>query len=251
MSIVRTVSYFVICMRSSVNLHNRVFSSLIQAPIVFFNRTPVGIIMNRVSRDLGIIDDLLPPTAFEAIEIMGNSLGIFLLCTALNYFIVIPFIFLMAMIYFASRFYINTARRLKRLEGIARSPLFNQMASALTGLPTIRSYAVEEMLVNRFSDTQDRHTATYFTFISASRVYGIFLELICVAYIYCLMVAMNINLDAYTGSIIGLTISQSLQLTNSFNWGRATTFVLLQRFCRKNNSLMTFPAYRYSSIHRG
>ena len=105
------------------------------------------------------------------------------------------------------------------MEGVARSPLYNQMASTLTGLLTIRSYGVEKMFVERFSDTQDLHTATYFTFISANRIYGIFLEFICVAYIYCFMITMNINLDAFTGSIIGLTISQSLQLTNTFNWG--------------------------------
>src|SRR5699024_9799153 len=78
-SIVRTVSFFVICMRASVNLHNQIFSSLIQAPIVFFDKTPIGIIMNRVSRDLGIIDDLLPVIGFESLEILGNSFGIFVL----------------------------------------------------------------------------------------------------------------------------------------------------------------------------
>lgn len=123
------------------------------------------------------------------------------------------------MVYGASKFYVNTARKLKRLEGVARSPMFNQLASSLTGLPTIRSYGVQRLFVDRFAETQDLHTATYFTFISASRLYGILLEIVCVLYIYCLMLAMNLNLDAYTGSIIGLTISQSLQLCNNFNWG--------------------------------
>lgn len=38
-AILRTVSYFTICMRASVSLHNRIFSSLLQAPIGFFDRT--------------------------------------------------------------------------------------------------------------------------------------------------------------------------------------------------------------------
>ena len=74
----------------SVQLHDRIFRSLIQAPILFFDRTPVGVLMNRVSRDLGIIDDLLPPTAFEALEILGNCLGVFILCSAMNYYVIIP-----------------------------------------------------------------------------------------------------------------------------------------------------------------
>lgn len=206
-------------MSSSVNLHNQIFSSLIQVPIEFFDRTPVGIIMNRVSRDMGIIDDLLPPTAFEAIEFLGNSFGVFILCSALNYIIVFPFIVMMVIIYFANQFYVDTARRLKRLEGVVRSPLFSQMASTLTGLPTIRSYGVQQMLIGRFTDTQDRHTTAYFMYLSASRFYGIFLDILCVAFIYCLIIVTNVSLDVYSGSVIGLTISQSLQLTNLFNWG--------------------------------
>ena len=94
--------------------------------------------MNRVSRDLGIIDDILPPTAFEALEILGNSLAVFILISALNYYIIFPFFILIVLIYFANKFYVNTARKLKRLEAVARSPLFNQMSTTLNGLTTIR-----------------------------------------------------------------------------------------------------------------
>lgn len=172
----------------------------------------------RISRDLGIIDDLIPPIAFEALEILGNSLAIFILCSILNWFVVMPFVVLMILIYLASRFYVNTARKLKRLEAVARSPLFNQLACSLTGLPTIRSYRMQKLFIERFNDTQDVHTATYFAFISASRLYGIFLEILCVLYITSLIIVININLDSYTGSVIGLSISQVLAICNTFNW---------------------------------
>lgn len=220
LSIIRTVTYFVICMNASVNLHNRIFSSLIQAPIVFFDKTPIGIIMNRVSRDLGIIDDLLPPTAFEAIDIIGSSIGIFILCAAMDYWIIIPLLAIFILIYLASRFYVSTARKLKRLEGVARSPLLNLLTSTLNGLTTIRSYSVEQMLRDKFDQTQDQHTSSYYSFVSASRLYGEFLELVCVAYIVCLILIINLNLNNYNGSVVGLTISQSLMLTNYFNWGK-------------------------------
>lgn len=176
--------------------------------------------MNRVARDLGIIDDLLPPTGFEAIEILGNCLGIFILCTALNYFVAIPLVFLVVFIVLGTRFYVTTARKVKRLEGVARSPLFNQMAATLGGLPTIRSYGAQEIFIERFSEKQNIHTSAYFTFISLSRFFGVYLELLCFIYIFCLIAYMNVRLEDYNGSIIGLTISQSLMLTDAFNWGK-------------------------------
>ena len=53
-SIVRTVAFFTTCMRASVKLHNRLLKAVIRAPIAFFDKYPIGMILNRVSRDLGI-----------------------------------------------------------------------------------------------------------------------------------------------------------------------------------------------------
>src|SRR5699024_6402511 len=127
--VLRTVSFFVTCIRASVNLHNIVFRSLIQAPIGFFDKTPIGIIMNRVSRDLGIIDDTLPPTAFEAVQILTNCLAVFVLCASLNPFVLIPFSVLAVLLYVDIKFYVTTARNVKKLEGSARSPLFSLLSS--------------------------------------------------------------------------------------------------------------------------
>src|SRR5882757_5988042 len=41
----RSSSFFVMCMRSSVNLHNRIFYSLLRAPIHVFDSSPVGLSM--------------------------------------------------------------------------------------------------------------------------------------------------------------------------------------------------------------
>lgn len=96
--------------------------------------------------------------------------------------------------------------------------MFSQLASSLTGLPTIRSYGVEKLFIRRFADTLDLHSATFFTFISCSRFYGIFLDVVCALYIYCLLLVIGLQIDAFTSSIIGLTISQSTTLCAALNW---------------------------------
>ncbi|CAN7997610.1 unnamed protein product [Ixodes hexagonus] len=41
-SMARTVAFFAMCMRASVTLHNRMFRSVIRAPIYFFDTNPIG-----------------------------------------------------------------------------------------------------------------------------------------------------------------------------------------------------------------
>ena len=41
-SMIRTVYFFVLCMKSSVSLHDKMFESIIRAPCRFFDTNPVG-----------------------------------------------------------------------------------------------------------------------------------------------------------------------------------------------------------------
>ena len=77
-SVIRTIGLFVLCMRSSVALHDNMFKSITRAPCRFFDINPVGEIpfeklkakkmflptgriLNRFSKDIGSMDEQLPP----------------------------------------------------------------------------------------------------------------------------------------------------------------------------------------------
>lgn len=65
----RSILFLRIAMRSAENLHNSMFKSLIRAPMRFFDTHPSGRILNRFSRDMGAVDDLLPRIMLESIQV--------------------------------------------------------------------------------------------------------------------------------------------------------------------------------------
>ncbi|CAG2165685.1 unnamed protein product [Oppiella nova] len=65
-ALMRTTTWFAMCMRASINLHNSIFMRLLRAPIAVFDNNPVGRILNRFSKDTGIIDEMLPTTGVRA-----------------------------------------------------------------------------------------------------------------------------------------------------------------------------------------
>ena len=68
-SMIRTMHFFSICMKSSVKLHDSMFSRILRAPCRFFDTNPVGRILNRFSKDMGSMDELLPPAFFDVISV--------------------------------------------------------------------------------------------------------------------------------------------------------------------------------------
>lgn len=77
--------------------------------------------MNRFTKDLGSMDDFLPPAFFDALSIFLLMLGIIIVVCISNYFIIIPSVILMLILYFLRRFYIRSARDVKRIESIGKS----------------------------------------------------------------------------------------------------------------------------------
>ena len=59
-NVTKLIAFFFLCVNSSRVLHNRMFASILRAPVLFFDTNPVGRVLNRFSNDTGLLDDLLP-----------------------------------------------------------------------------------------------------------------------------------------------------------------------------------------------
>ncbi|XP_037656319.1 multidrug resistance-associated protein 4 isoform X4 [Choloepus didactylus] len=66
--VARSLLVFYVLVNSSQNLHNKMFESILKAPVLFFDRNPIGRILNRFSKDIGHMDDLLPLTFLDFIQ---------------------------------------------------------------------------------------------------------------------------------------------------------------------------------------
>ncbi|CAG2177332.1 unnamed protein product, partial [Oppiella nova] len=119
-ALMRSTTWFMMCMRASVNLHNSIFSRLLRAPIAVFDNNPIGQMLNRFSKDMGIVDEMLPTTGI----------------------------------------YMKSARDIKRFEGITRSPVFTHVSTTLNGLDSVRAYGAQEAFEHQYYIYQNDHTAT-------------------------------------------------------------------------------------------
>ena len=144
LSIIRATAFFNGLINSSKHIHNSMLSAVLKAPVLFFDTNPVGRVLNRFSRDIGIMDELLPDAFLEAVQIILFCIGSIVLPSILNPWIILPAIPLLIIFFLFGRYYLATSRDLRRLEGINRSPVLAQFSDTLMGLVTIRAYKRED-----------------------------------------------------------------------------------------------------------
>ncbi|XP_057334745.1 ATP-binding cassette sub-family C member 4-like isoform X1 [Microplitis mediator] len=216
--------YFLILvgMRAARKLHDLMLANILQATMYFFSTNPSGRLLNRFSKDVGAMDELLLPLMLQASLILFNSAG-----TLVNIIIVNPWMIILTVVagvvfYFVTICYLVTAQDAKRIEGTTKSPIYTQVNTTFNGLTTIRSRGkeVQRMLRNEFDEYQDINSGAWYLLIGTGSAYGFSIDIIACIFIAILCFSLIlINPDNSYGASIGLAISQSLTLTNMLQWG--------------------------------
>lgn len=136
--------FFAVCVRSSKKLHDRSFLRLLHSPMRFFDLNSAGRILNRFSKDMGAVDELLPKAIIDAVQVSYFITSIFITYCSFflplnikNLLVMVGILFLIALtttgymfvtalggavILYALilKIYLRAARDLKRLEGISK-----------------------------------------------------------------------------------------------------------------------------------
>ncbi|XP_076231417.1 putative multidrug resistance-associated protein lethal(2)03659 isoform X2 [Calliopsis andreniformis] len=143
----QTFIYYAVCMRASKNLHAQMFRSIVRAVMYFYNTNPAGRILNRFSKDIGIIDKKMPLTMFDVIIMFLNFMGTVIIIGTVSAWLLIPTCVIMLLFYYMRVVYISTSRAVKRMEGVTRSPVFDHVGATLQGLITVTFLVFEDLAV--------------------------------------------------------------------------------------------------------
>ncbi|XP_011307390.1 ATP-binding cassette sub-family C member Sur [Fopius arisanus] len=203
-------------------LHQEAITSLLRAPMNFFERTPIGKILNRFSADMGVIDKKLS-TAFQRLT------SFILLCgSAMIVNAVISPWFLVAAVptsvayFFLQKFYRNSARELQRLEGSTRGPVAAHFSETLAGLPVVRASKQQDRFMDEMIEYLDANTNAFLILNTSTRWLGIALDylgaVVVVASIFAALLSAELYPDRVTPALVGLAINYTFLVPIYLNW---------------------------------
>ncbi|CAF0946034.1 unnamed protein product [Rotaria sordida] len=211
--------FFHLILRGASALHNSMLKGVLYSSLRFYESNPVGRVLNRFSKDQQVVDELLPATFFDTIQILLMVLGSIVIIGMTNPWILLILILIIPIFLWLRRFYLKTSTAVKRIDSVTRSPIYALFSSSLSGLMTIRAFNMENDFVNLFIDKINANTRAFFIFTCSGRWFGFRLDLMtcCLTFLTAtLCVALRKSMDP---SSVALALSYCISLTTLFQWG--------------------------------
>lgn len=203
---------------SRVMLHDAV-SSTLEAPLSFFDTTPVGRIMNRFSKDVDTMDNTLPGNLRMLSWILVSIFSVLGLTMAYYYWFAVALLPLFLAFIYAAAYYRASAREIKRHEAVLRSEVFSRFGEIITGTSTIRAFGVQSQFEQSVALALDSMNGAYMLTYAVQRWLSIRLDTVGILLVFIvgiLVVTSRFSVDPSIGGVVFsyiLSIVQLLQLS--------------------------------------
>ncbi|KAH6771586.1 multidrug resistance-associated protein 6 [Perilla frutescens var. frutescens] len=137
-------------LKASQSFFSGFTNSVFNAPMLFFDSTPVGRILTRASSDLSVLDFDIP-MGFQfvlaaSVEIL-TTIGIMASVTWQVFFVGI---FAIVSSKYVQGYYQKSAGELMRINGTTKAPVMNYASETALGVATIRAFGVVDMFFSNY-----------------------------------------------------------------------------------------------------
>ncbi|XP_076819730.1 multidrug resistance-associated protein 1-like isoform X2 [Clavelina lepadiformis] len=203
---------------ASTYLHSKMLDNILKAPMSFFDTTPLGRIVNRFSKDIYLIDEVIPTSLssfFETFFMSLSTLFVVIYSTPIFAALVLP---IMILYWFVQRFYVRTSRQLKRLESISRSPIYSHFSETLAGASTIRAYRTQRRFITQNEEKVDTNQTAYYPNVVSNRWLALRLEIVGNLIVLFAAIFAVIERGRISPGVVGLSISYAMEITMILNW---------------------------------
>lgn len=194
-------------------LFTKMLLSVFRAPMVFFDSTPTGRILNRVSSDQSVLDLEMPNrlgwAAFSIIQLIGTVA----VMSQVAWEVFVIFIPVTAICIWYKQYYIPTARELARLAEIQRAPILHHFAESLSGAATIHAFDQRQRFINANLELVDNHSKPWFHNVSAMEWLSFRLnQLSNFVFAFSLVLLVSLPDGIINPSIAGLAVTYGINL---------------------------------------
>ncbi|XP_044502780.1 ABC transporter C family member 5-like isoform X2 [Mangifera indica] len=146
---VRAVLVATFGLAAAQKLFSKMLRSVFRAPMSFFDSTPAGRILNRVSIDQSVVDLDIPFRLGGFASTTIQLLGIVGVMTKVTWQVLLLVIPMAVACLWMQKYYMASSRELVRILSIQKSPIIHLFGESIAGAATIRGFGQEKRFMKR------------------------------------------------------------------------------------------------------
>lgn len=199
-------------------LHSKLLRALTRARFQFYDSTPLGQILNRLSRDMEVIDQELASILLGYQHAAFSVLTILVILCVISPTFILPGLLILPIFFAIGKLYIDTSRDLKRLESVQRSPLYQHFEESLNGIVTIRAYNHEKRFLDEARNRLDNHSKAYFYLWAANAWLAFRVDATSALIAFLAGAFIVINEGKIDPGAAGLSLTYAITFTEHMIW---------------------------------
>ncbi|GAC93288.1 ATP-binding cassette transporter [Pseudozyma hubeiensis SY62] len=217
MAVLRDGYEFFISLRASRRIYRRLTDAILNARPQFFDRTPVGRIMNRLSKDVETVDQEMAVCMLFLLECTLTATAILvLICWATPIFLVVALIVICVYTVIGA-LYLVSSRDLKRIESVERSPIYTVVGEVLNGCVVIRAYGDAGRFTRHCLRLVDKANRAFFFLWYENRWLSVRVDIAgaSVAFLSAVFLLLRTDIKA---SLAGFVLAYAITFVESVLW---------------------------------
>ncbi|KAH7836915.1 hypothetical protein Vadar_007361 [Vaccinium darrowii] len=231
--LVRAVLVATFGLAAAQKLFLKMLVSVFRAPMSFFDSTPAGRILNRVSIDQSVVDLDIPFRLGGFASTTIQLLGIVGVMTQVTWQIVLLVVPMAIACLWMQKYYMASSRELVRIVSIQKSPIIHLFGESIAGAATIRGFGQEKRFMKRNLYLLDCFARPFFYSIAAIEWLCLRMELLSTfVFAFCMVLVVSFPRGSIDPSMAGLAVTYGLNLN-----ARLSRWIL--SFCKLENRIVS------------
>ncbi|XP_010262474.1 PREDICTED: ABC transporter C family member 5 isoform X2 [Nelumbo nucifera] len=230
---VRAVLVATFGLEAAQKFFTKMLRTIFLAPMSFFDSTPAGRILNRVSVDQSVVDLDIPFRlgGFAATTI--QLLGIVGVMTQVTWEVLLLVVPMAIACLWMQKYYLASSRELVRIVSIQKSPIIHLFGESIAGAATIRGFGQEKRFMKRNLYLLDCFNRPFFCSLSAIEWLCLRMELLSTfVFAFCMTLLVGFPHGSIDPSMAGLAVTYGLNLN-----ARLSRWIL--SFCKLENKIIS------------
>nr|QEY08338.1 ATP-binding cassette sub-family C member 5 [Crocus sativus] len=230
---VRAVLVATFGLAAAQKLFIKMLRTVFRAPMSFFDSTPAGRILNRVSVDQSVVDLDIPFRLGGFASTTIQLIGIVGVMSKVTWQVILLIVPMAIACLWMQKYYMASSRELVRIVSIQKSPIIHLFGESIAGAATIRGFGQEKRFMKRNLYLLDCFSRPFFCSLAAIEWLCLRMELLStLVFAFCMTLLVSFPHGTIDPSMAGLAVTYGLNLN-----ARLSRWIL--SFCKLENKIIS------------